>query len=131
MKLVKTSFGMRSTAKEVAEGIDLTGKRAIVTGGGSGIGVPTAMALAANGAEGTMAVRNLEAGKKIAGEISAATSNSQVFAVALDQSNTNSIDQFIAGWKGSLHILINNAGVMAIPYQFCNKQPKAGKSICD
>jgi NAD(P)-dependent dehydrogenase (short-subunit alcohol dehydrogenase family) len=73
------------------------------------------MALAANGAEGTMAVRNLEAGKKIAGEISAATSNSQVFPVALDQSNTNSIDQFIAGWKGSLHIIINNAGVMAIP----------------
>jgi NAD(P)-dependent dehydrogenase (short-subunit alcohol dehydrogenase family) len=106
---------MRTIAKEVAAGKDLTGKRAIVTGGASGIGVPTAMALAANGAEVTMAVRNLEAGKKIAGEISAATSNSQAFAVALDQSNTNSIDQFIAGWKGPLHFLINNGGVMAGP----------------
>jgi NADP-dependent 3-hydroxy acid dehydrogenase YdfG len=64
MDLIKTSFGMQSTAKEVVAGIDLRGKRAIVTGGAAGIGVPTAAALAANGAEVTIAVRDLEAGKK-------------------------------------------------------------------
>ena len=52
-----------STAAEVVDGIDLTGKRAIVTGGASGIGVETARALAGAGAEVTLAVRNVEAGR--------------------------------------------------------------------
>jgi len=47
MKLITTSFEMKSTAKEVAGQIDLKGKRAIVTGGASGIGIPTALTLAA------------------------------------------------------------------------------------
>ena len=39
------SFGFAPTALEVVEGVDLSGKRAIVTGGASGIGIPTAEAL--------------------------------------------------------------------------------------
>ncbi len=58
MKLITTNFGMKSTAKEVAGQIDLKGKRAIVTGGASGIGIPTALTLAAHGAEVILAVRN-------------------------------------------------------------------------
>lgn len=115
MGLLTTRFGMRSTAKEVAEGIDLTGKRAIVTGGASGIGVPTAIALATIGAEVTIAVRNKDAGGKVAEEIIALTGNKKVFAASLDLSKTQSIDQFVAGWQGPLNILINNAGAMAIP----------------
>lgn len=115
MGLITSRFGFRSTEQEVADGIDLTGKRAIVTGGASGIGVPTAIALAANGAEVTIAVRNKDAGKKAAEEISAQTGNKNVFAEALDLSKVQSIDQFVNRWEGPLHILINNAGVMAIP----------------
>jgi NAD(P)-dependent dehydrogenase (short-subunit alcohol dehydrogenase family) len=69
MELTSTKFGMKSTAEEVAEGIDLKGKRAIVTGGGSGIGITTALTLAAHGADVTIAVRNEAIGKKITEEI--------------------------------------------------------------
>jgi hypothetical protein len=48
-ELIRTPFGFESTAAEVAEGIDLTGRRAIVTGAASGIGVETARALAGAG----------------------------------------------------------------------------------
>ena len=53
-----TSFGFESTAAEVIDGVDLTGKTAIVTGASSGIGVETARALAAAGASVMLAVRN-------------------------------------------------------------------------
>lgn len=46
MALITTPFGFRSTAAEVVAGIDLAGKRAIVTGASSGIGIETARALA-------------------------------------------------------------------------------------
>jgi pyruvate/2-oxoglutarate dehydrogenase complex dihydrolipoamide dehydrogenase (E3) component len=55
---IVTPFGAGSTAADVVAGIDLTGRRAIVTGGASGIGVETARALAGAGAEVTLAVRN-------------------------------------------------------------------------
>jgi NAD(P)-dependent dehydrogenase (short-subunit alcohol dehydrogenase family) len=66
-----TALGFESTALEVVDGIDLTGKRAIVTGGSSGIGVETARALANAGAEVTLAVRNVEAGEQVATEVGA------------------------------------------------------------
>jgi hypothetical protein len=47
LSLVKMSFGFSSTADEVAEGIDLSGKRAIVTGGASRLGIETSRSLAA------------------------------------------------------------------------------------
>ncbi len=61
-----TPFGAQTTAAEVIKGVDLSGKRAIVTGGASGIGIETAKALASAGAEVTIAVRNLEAGRQAA-----------------------------------------------------------------
>ena len=61
---ISTPFTGESTAAEVVRGIDLTGRRMIVTGGASGIGVETARALAGAGAEVTLAVRNLAAGKR-------------------------------------------------------------------
>ena len=55
--LITTPFGAESTAADVIAGVDLTGRRAIVTGASSGIGVETARALASAGAEVTLAVR--------------------------------------------------------------------------
>jgi len=115
MQLITTGFGMRSTAAEVAAGVHLTGKRAIVTGGASGIGVPTALTLAAHGAEVTLAVRNEQAAQKVVEEIIAATGNRSVYTATLDLSDRKSIRVFTKKWEGPLHILINNAGVMAIP----------------
>src|SRR4051794_3337372 len=73
MTLISTPFGFSSTAAEVAAGIDLTGKRAIVTGASSGIGIETARALAGAGAQVTLAVRDTDAGAKTAADIETTT----------------------------------------------------------
>lgn len=117
MTQITTPFGQYSTAAEVAEGIDLSGKRAIVTGAASGIGVETARALARTGAEVTLAVRNTDAGAQTAADITATTGNQNIHVAQLDLANRASIATFVAAWKGSLHILVNNAGVMALPEQ--------------
>ena len=57
MERITTNFRFSSTAAEVIEGVDLSGKRAIVTGGASRIGLETAKALSAAGAAVTLAVR--------------------------------------------------------------------------
>jgi NAD(P)-dependent dehydrogenase (short-subunit alcohol dehydrogenase family) len=112
---ITTPFSAKSTAAEVIEGIDLTGYRAIVTGGASGIGVETARALAGAGAEVTLAVRNLEAGQRTAADIVDSTGSKQVLVAPLDLADQGSVAAFVAGWEGPLHILVNNAGIMASP----------------
>jgi NAD(P)-dependent dehydrogenase (short-subunit alcohol dehydrogenase family) len=112
---ITTSFTAESTATEVLDGIDLTGRRIIVTGGGSGIGIETARAFAGAGAEVTLAVRNTEAGERTAADIIATTGNKQVLVAPLDLADQASVASFVAGWDGPLHILVNNAGVMASP----------------
>jgi NAD(P)-dependent dehydrogenase (short-subunit alcohol dehydrogenase family) len=112
-----TQFNARSTADEVLEGVDLTGRRAIVTGAGSGIGAETARALAAAGAEVTMAVRNVAGASALAASMQAEVTGrgGSVRVVALDLVDLGSVRAFAAQWSGPLDILINNAGVMALP----------------
>jgi NAD(P)-dependent dehydrogenase (short-subunit alcohol dehydrogenase family) len=112
---IETPFGERSTADEVAAGIDLSGRRAIVTGASSGIGVETARVLAERGAEVTLAVRDTDAGAAVAASIRASTGTSAVTVRPLELVDPASVAVFIRGWDGALDILINNAGVMAIP----------------
>jgi NAD(P)-dependent dehydrogenase (short-subunit alcohol dehydrogenase family) len=111
---ITTPFGFASTAAEVIAGVDLTGKRAIVTGASSGIGVETARALAGAGAAVTLAVRNTEHGEQVATDIRESTGNSAVTVSPLELSDLASVRAFAAGWSGPLDILVNNAGVMAI-----------------
>jgi NAD(P)-dependent dehydrogenase (short-subunit alcohol dehydrogenase family) len=113
--LITTRFGFDSTAAEVVAGIDLRGKRAIVTGSSSGIGVETARALATAGAEVTLAVRDTEAGAKTAAELTGTTGNAAVRLAELDLADPRSVAAFVAGWDGPLDLLVNNAGVMAVP----------------
>lgn len=112
---ITTPFGERSTAQEVLAGLDLSGKRMIVTGASSGIGVETARALAGAGAEVTLAVRNTEAGERTAADIMETTGNRQVQVEPLDLADQNSVAAFVAAWKGPLHALVNNAGIMMLP----------------
>src|ERR1700730_4763757 len=112
---ITTPFSAGSTAAEPIAGIDLTGRRTVVTGGASGIGVETARALAAAGAEVTLAVRNLDAGRRTDADITATTGHGRVRVAALDLSDQASVASFVAAWDEPLHILVNNAGVMASP----------------
>jgi NAD(P)-dependent dehydrogenase (short-subunit alcohol dehydrogenase family) len=112
MPRITTPFDFSSTAADVAAGIDLTGRRAIVTGGASGIGVETARALAGAGASVTLAVRDSAAGARVAAEI-----DGRVDVAPLDLTDRASIAAFTDTWDGPLHILVNNAGVMATPEQ--------------
>jgi NAD(P)-dependent dehydrogenase (short-subunit alcohol dehydrogenase family) len=112
---ITTPFTAASTAAEVISGIDLAGRRVIVTGGASGIGIETARALAGAGAEVTLAVRNLEAGERTAEDIIATTGNKQVLVAPLDLADQSSVASFTASWDGPLHVLVSNAGVMASP----------------
>lgn len=91
-ELFVTPFNARTTADEVLRGIDLRGRRYIVTGGGSGIGQATARALAVAGAE-----------------VSATTRQE------LDLSDLDSVRAFVRAWDGPLHGIVANGGIMAIP----------------
>jgi NAD(P)-dependent dehydrogenase (short-subunit alcohol dehydrogenase family) len=112
---VRTPFTAASTAAEVIAGVDLTGRRAVITGASSGIGTETARALASAGADVTLAVRHAQAGIETAEQISASTGSKRVHVRPLDLTSRESVDGFVAAWEGPLHILVNNAGIMAPP----------------
>jgi NAD(P)-dependent dehydrogenase (short-subunit alcohol dehydrogenase family) len=114
---ITTPFGFHSTAAEVVAGIDLSGTRAIVTGASSGIGIETARALARTGAEVTLAVRDTGAGATVAADIATTTGNDRIRVAQLDLTVRASIAAFVSSWRGPLHLLVNNAGIMAIPEQ--------------
>ncbi|MET0637299.1 MAG: SDR family NAD(P)-dependent oxidoreductase [Chitinophagaceae bacterium] len=115
MAAIQTGFGFKSTADEVISGINLNGKRAIVTGGASGIGIETVRTLSKAGAMVTIAARNLEAALKHADELNKAAKNDNVSAAHLDLADIKSVRHFVDNWKEPLHLLINNAGVMSLP----------------
>ena len=115
---ITSRFHALTLAREVVKDMDLTGRTAIVTGAASGIGVETARALAEAGARVVMAVRNLDAGGKVAAEI-AETAKAPVTVEQLDLADLRSVRDFTARWGDQpLNILINNAGVMACPLAY-------------
>ena len=114
----RADFGRETTTDQVLEGIDLTGRRAVVTGATAGLGVETARALAARGAAVTLTARDLARGEAIASEIRSSTGNDNIDVMALELGSLDSIRQFAGDYLGkydSLNLLINNAGVMACP----------------
>ena len=98
---------------------DLTGRSIIVTGANSGIGLEAATSLAAHGAAVTLAVRDVGRGSSAAEQIRSATPGAQVDVARLDLADLASVREFAAAWTGAhadgLDVLVNNAGVMAIP----------------
>lgn len=89
---------------------DQTGRTIIVTGGNSGIGFVAAQALASAGADVVLAVRNLAKGEEAAAKIGARASVRH-----LDLASLDSVRAFAAATTAPVDVLINNAGVMALP----------------
>ncbi|WP_338425122.1 SDR family NAD(P)-dependent oxidoreductase [Sphingopyxis kveilinensis] len=107
-----SGFGARTTATDVLAGIDLSGRRAIVTGGHSGLGLETTRALAKAGAEVIVGARNVDAAQ-------AATQGlPDVMVSALDLADLASVAIFakhVLAYDRHIDILIHNAGIMACP----------------
>eukprot|EP00744_Colponema_vietnamica_P005772 GILI01008427.1.p2 GENE.GILI01008427.1~~GILI01008427.1.p2 ORF type:complete len:328 (+),score=108.52 GILI01008427.1:110-985(+) len=97
----------------------MSGKVAVITGGTSGIGLVSAREMARKGCHVIITGRSEEAGRKAVEEIKQATSTSaQVDFMRLDLSSLRSVKEFADAYKSRqlpIHILLNNAGVMACP----------------
>jgi NAD(P)-dependent dehydrogenase (short-subunit alcohol dehydrogenase family) len=114
-------FGAKSTTEEVLAGADLKGKRILVTGVSAGLGVETARALVAHGADVVGAARDLEKAKRATSEVSkaAAERGASFEVVELDLASLKSVraaaDKLIADGR-LFDVIIANAGVMATPF---------------
>jgi NAD(P)-dependent dehydrogenase (short-subunit alcohol dehydrogenase family) len=111
-------LGFESTAAQVAEGVDLAGRVAVVTGGSGGLGAESARVLASRGARVVIAARDAAKAEKVAAEIRASTGNDAVEVGALELGSLPSIRAFAAATlarHSAIHLLLNNAGVMACP----------------
>lgn len=115
MSLITMSFGYHSTAREVIDGMDLTSRRAVITGGASGIEIETARALAGAAASVVLAVRRPDAAAPVAEALRESTRNAKIAVASLDLSDLHSVNAFARAWRGPLDILVNNAGIMAVP----------------
>jgi NAD(P)-dependent dehydrogenase (short-subunit alcohol dehydrogenase family) len=101
---------MSSSRWTAADLPDMTGRTVVVTGANSGIGAVTARELARAGARVVLAVRDV-----VRGEAAAATMPGDTEVRRLDLADLSSVRAFAAAWAGPLDVLINNAGVMALP----------------
>jgi NAD(P)-dependent dehydrogenase (short-subunit alcohol dehydrogenase family) len=119
--LEATSFGATSTTEDVLSGVNLKGKRILVTGVSAGIGVETARSLAAHGAQVVGTARDLTKAKAATGEVrkDAAANGGTFELVELDLANLKSVracaDALLANGQ-PFDVVIANAGVMATPF---------------
>jgi hypothetical protein len=106
-----TTFGFLSTADEVAEGIDLSGKQVVITGEASGIGLEMARTLAHVGAEVTLAVRKTDARKQAAtggghfcliGCIATPSGREWTILRGLQRGSRGDEWQWLREWRGTL-----------------------------
>jgi NAD(P)-dependent dehydrogenase (short-subunit alcohol dehydrogenase family) len=113
-QLTRSPFTRLSTADDVTAGLDLTGRRAVVTGGASGLGAETVRVLAARGADVTIAARRPDAAAGVAEAVRARTGNPHVHVRGLELTDRRSVAAFAEAWEGPLDLLVNNAGVMMV-----------------
>lgn len=103
----------KPTALEVVDGVDLSGRRVIVTGGHSGIGLETTRALAGAGAEIIVPARDPARARAVLAEI-----DGNISVASMDLADLASVRTFadeVRAANKALHLLINNAGIMACP----------------
>ncbi len=112
------AFDRNSTTDEVLEGIDLTGKRIVITGASGGLGEESARAMAAKGARITMAARSAEKNEAARQRILAGVPNADLELRELDLASLDSVRAFAKGFLADhdrIDVLLNNAGIMACP----------------
>jgi len=114
------TFGAESTTDEVLDGVDLSGKRILVTGVSAGLGVETARALAVRGAQVIGAARDLKKAQAATEVVRAQAANGGgLELVALDLASLDSVrqcaDELVADGL-AFDVVIANAGVMATPF---------------
>lgn len=111
-KPLNSGFNAQSTASDIIDGVDLSGKVAIVTGGYAGIGLETTRVLSEAGATIIVPARDIEkATTNLAG-----IANIEI--EEMDLMDAESIDAFAEKFLASerpLHLLINNTGIMWVP----------------
>jgi NAD(P)-dependent dehydrogenase (short-subunit alcohol dehydrogenase family) len=116
-----TTFGATSTTEDVLAGINLTGKRILVTGVSAGLGIETARSLAARGAQVIGAARDLNKAKTATAQIrkDAAANGGSFELTELDLASLKSVracaDRLMARGQ-PFDVVIANAGVMATPF---------------
>src|SRR5271154_2145121 len=113
------TFGATSTTDEVLEGVNLRGKRVLVTGVSAGLGVETARALVAHGAEVVGAARDLTKAKAATAGVRTATNGGGLELVELDLASLDSVRacaKALVDDGESFDLVICNAGVMATPF---------------
>jgi len=115
------TFGATSTTEDVLAGINLTGKRVLVTGVSAGLGVETARSLAAHGAQVVGAARDLEKAKAATTQVrkDAAANGGSFELIELDLASLKSVRACTDGLRAKgepFDVIIANAGVMATPF---------------
>ncbi|QAY97213.1 shikimate dehydrogenase [Methylovirgula ligni] len=116
-------FGAESTTDEVLAGVDLRGKRILVTGVSAGLGTETARALAAHGAEVVGAARDLDKARAATQEVraQAKAAGGGLELIELDLASLADVraaaDALVADGR-TFDLVIANAGVMACPKSF-------------
>ena len=116
---MSNAFGATSTTEQVLKGVDLSGKRVLVTGVSAGLGVETARVLASHGAEVVGAARDLSKAQNATQQVRAqAALGGSLSLIELDLASLESVrrcaDGLLAEGK-PFDVLIANAGVMACP----------------
>jgi NAD(P)-dependent dehydrogenase (short-subunit alcohol dehydrogenase family) len=116
-----STFGATSTTEDVLSGVDLRGKRILVTGVSAGLGVETARSLAAHGAHVVGAARNLAKAQSATAQVreDAAAGGGSFELTELDLASLKSVrasaDRLLASHE-RFDLVIANAGVMATPF---------------
>jgi NAD(P)-dependent dehydrogenase (short-subunit alcohol dehydrogenase family) len=113
-----SGFGFATTADEVIDGVDLTGRTAVVTGASTGLGLRTLATLASAGANAVATVRNPDTFRNSAEWVELGEAAGRIDVVAMDLARLDSVrraGRAIAQRHPRVDILVNNAGVMFTP----------------
>lgn len=113
-------FGPETTSKDVMQGVDLTGKFAVVTGGSGGLGYETASSLLEAGADVFIGARTASKLKEAALALRATYPSRSIMSHPLDLAELDSVDDFataILELERPIDLFFANAGIMACPLE--------------
>ena len=121
------SLGSRSSTAEVLSGVDLTGRKIVVTGANTGIGFEAARAFAAAGADVVLACRDIKKAEEAVSRITQRHPNAHPRGLALDLASVSSIRRFCNQIPfETIDVLVCNAGLVPAQYQ----ETQEGIELC-